>query len=392
MGQRNIRLIYIYTICTNLVFILPIVVPYYKTIGLTFADFMIAEAVFAAVVICAEVPSGWISDVWRRKTALMGGLLSASIGYGLLMFADSLIDAIIAQGIIGIAVAMNSGTVTAMLYDTLLMEGREGEYRKLEGKRHAIGLYSTAFGAIVGAIAYSVHPKLPLQLDLIAFAVGIIAMAMCVEPVRAMKAPEKHMFRDMLETILYALRGHKEIAGIILVSMVLFCSTKLMLLSQQPYFEKAGIPVEWFGIIMAAFHIAGGLAGHWSHKLEPYGSNKFKLTIMACAMVLACLILSATTGLWYFIPFFVMGTMTYGIGYPIVQSAINSMVGSERRATILSTASLMVNILLIPASLAIGYAADFGGIEASLGYLGLQILILGGIGLWLWKPKDPVRS
>ena len=61
--MRNIRLIYTHGILTSMLFLLPVVVPYYNSIGLSFRDFLIGEAVFSAVVLLAEVPSGWISDM-----------------------------------------------------------------------------------------------------------------------------------------------------------------------------------------------------------------------------------------------------------------------------------------------------------------------------------------
>lgn len=139
--NRNIRLINLYTVCTNMLFILPVIIPYYKTIGLTFQQFLMGEAVFSAIVLLSEVPTGWISDTFQRKTSLMVGLLFGVAGFATLIMADGFWTATAGQGLIGVCVAMNSGSVTAILYDSLLQEGRAGEYRRLEGKRHAISLY-----------------------------------------------------------------------------------------------------------------------------------------------------------------------------------------------------------------------------------------------------------
>ena len=78
--NRNIRLIYTHSIFTQMLFLLPVVVPYYHSIGLSFRDFLLGEAFFSAVVLLAEVPSGWVSDVWKRRTTLMCGALFGMIG------------------------------------------------------------------------------------------------------------------------------------------------------------------------------------------------------------------------------------------------------------------------------------------------------------------------
>jgi hypothetical protein len=58
--NRSIRLICAHGVLTHMLFLLPVVMPYYASIGLTFRDFLIGEAVFSAVVLLCEVPSGWI--------------------------------------------------------------------------------------------------------------------------------------------------------------------------------------------------------------------------------------------------------------------------------------------------------------------------------------------
>jgi MFS family permease len=385
--KLNVTLINIYTICCNMVFVLPVIVPYYSTLGLTFRDFLISEAIFSAVVLFAEVPSGWISDVWKRRTALIFGMVFGIAGYGLLMVAESFWQTAAAQGIIGIAVAMNSGTVTALLYDSLLEQDCQHEYRRLDGKRHALGLYSVAIAALVGAWCYTIHPKLTLLMEVVVMLGGMVAISFVVEPKRHMKSVEKNTLHDIKETVKYALSGHPEITGIIVVSTVIFCATKMMMWSQQPYYESVGIPVEWFGAIMAGSYLIGGTLGHWSHKIEHIRSNRFALGFIAAVLALSCLILSLILNLYLALGLFLTGTIAYGAGQPRVHSAINKRVGSERRATILSTASLMVHVLFIPTSVIVGFIVEKGSVRNGLMFLAGHIALLAGIGLWLWKGK-----
>lgn len=388
MKRKNETNIYVYTAFTHMVFALPVLVPYYNHIGLTFRDFLIGEAIFSAVVLLAEVPSGWISDVWKRRTTLMLGAFVGMMGYSTLLFADDLFTASLAQGIIGIAVALNSGTNTAILYDKLLEEGREDEYRKLDGKRHAFGLYAVAFAATVGALAFTLHPKLPIYLDVAALLCAMIAISFAHEPKRVTKSVEKHLFHDMAQTVKYALHGHKEIAGIILLSAVVLCATKLMMWSQQPYYTDAGLPIEWFGIIMTASYIVGGIIGQISHKMEHLGSNKQALVSIGIVLTLACVILGHNVGYVAGALLFLTGTIAYAIGQPRINNAINGMVGSERRATVLSTASLMVHVLFIPSSLMVGYMSEITDIHGALYFIAAELLVLGAIALMLWR-KNP---
>ncbi len=383
--NRNIRLIYTHSIFTQMLFLLPVVVPYYHSIGLSFRDFLLGEAFFSAVVLLAEVPSGWISDVWKRRTTLMCGALFGMVGLAGLMMADSFWEATISQGIIGIAVALNSGTNTALLYDGLYEQGRADEYRRIEGARHGFGIYGTAFSCLAGAYLFTLHPKLPLLADVFVLLIAMITIACVREPARHQKSVEKHIFHDMWVTMKYALAGHPEVTGIIMLSTVILCTTKLMLWAQQPYYQMIGIPVEWFGVIAAAMYVIGGIGGQFGHKIDHFGSNRTALGFIALALAGACFGLVAFPTAFAALPLFLIGVLGYAMGQPRIQSAINSQIGSERRATVLSTASLMVHLLFIPTSAIVGYLSEHGGIMASLLWTGMQLLALSSIGWLLWK-------
>lgn len=387
--RTTIFILNLYTFCVGTVFMLPIIIPYYiERIGLGFREFLIAEAFFAAVVIAMEVPSGWMSDVWNRKMTLIVGSCFGIIGYSMLLFASEFWHAIVAQSIIGVGVACNSGTITSILYDTLAAKGKTDIYQRLEGKRHGTGLYAVAFGSLVGAFVYQYDIRLPVFLDVLTLFCGIIAISFIQEPPRQKRAAQAHPFRDMVVTMRYALHGHKEIAGIILVSTVLFCTTKMFLWIQQPYYMALNIPVAWFGVIAASGFVLGGLTGHFGHKYNTTFSNRFMLVVLCGAVALSGLIAAAFPS-YAAIAFLLLGTIVYGYGFPFVQNAINKHADETRRATILSTAGLCVSLLFIPTSFVLGWITETTSVYAGLIYIALQLSVLSAIGFWLWgrKPK-----
>lgn len=388
--RTTIFILNLYTFCIGTVFILPVIIPYYTDkIGLGFREFLIAEAFFAAVVIAMEVPSGWMSDIWNRKYTLILGSCFGMAGYTALLFATQFWHVVLAQSVIGVGVACNSGTITSLLYDTLAAGGKTHLYQRLEGKRHASGLYAVAAGSVIGAFVYAYDMRLPLILDVATLALAIIAISFIKEPPRRKKAPETHPVRDMMITMRYALRGHREIAGIILVSTVLFCSTKMFLWAQQPYYMALGIPVTWFGLLAAAGFITGGLAGHIGHRYETGLSNRVMLGIL-CAGVAVSGLMAALFPSVAAIGFLLLGTIVYGYGFPFVQGAINKHADETRRATILSTAGLCTSLLFIPTSIALGWVVEAGSIHDGLIYIAGQLTVLAGIGFWLWNRKPAV--
>lgn len=382
--KRSIFLVNLYTFCVGTIFILPVIVPYYKMqLGLSFQDLLIGEAIFAFVVIVLEVPSGWMSDVWSRKKTLMFGTLTAILGYLTLIFAQGFWSAMAAQAILGVGVACNSGTVTSLLYDSLAAKGKTHLYQRLEGKRHGTGLYAVALGAIGGGILYGYDVRLPLIFDIGTLILAMIAVMMMEEPERVKRESQSNPLIDMLQTMRYTLHGHKEIAGIIIVSTVLFCSTKMFMWTQQPYMLHVGIPVDYFGFIMAGGFLFGGLMGHMGHKIPHRLTNRFTISLLVSLCIFAAFIAIITQVQMAIIAIIAIAGV-WGYGFPFVQNAINKHADPARRATILSSMGLLISMMFIPTSLILGWLSEHYSIIAGLGYIAGQLAVLAIIGLWLW--------
>lgn len=385
--QRNLRLIDAYTIGMNMMFVLPVIMPYYRDqIGIGFREFLIGEAAFAATVVLLDVPSGWISDMWQRKHVQALGALFAMVGYTCLLIAGSFSMTVLAQMLIGVGVSLCSGTNTAILYDSLLSDGREKEYRKREGRRVAFGFYTAAISGIIGGLAYPLHHQLPLILMLMTMLASLVATCMLDEPARHKRTPDRHPVMDIIATVRYALHGHAEVAFIILFSAALFCSTKLIMWSQQPYYMALKVPEAWYGVLMAVGFMLGGMSSHLGHLLDGRIGPYRALALFWALAFGVCLAAGFHLG-WHGIALLmVAGTCIYGAASPRVNEIINRHVDSSRRATILSTQNLMVSLLFIPVSAVIGHISKKWGIQASLlgiaAWLSFAGLCLGMLALY----------
>ncbi|MBI4030066.1 MAG: MFS transporter [Proteobacteria bacterium] len=387
-AARNIRMLQIYTVCANAIFVLPVLVPYYRdVIGLGFREFMIGEAVFSALMIAMEVPTGWVSDVWgRRKTLIVSAAVQIA-GWAMLLRADSFLEATAAQATLAVAVSLFSGTNSAFLYDTLLEAGREGEYRMREGGRMGLALCAVGIASLMGGVLYGVNPVLPLAATIVFVSAGFLATLAMAEPARHAASARKNPFADMAETFRYAVHGHAEVAGIILLSAMLFATTKMMLWAQQPYYIMLGMREEWFGVLTAAGFFLGGAASAFGHRLDGKISNVGALKIMMAWIVGVCV----TAGLWpgyHAIPLLLSGSIVFGAGWVRVQAAINKRVSSARRATILSCASLMVHVFAMPLLVLTGLTVDRHDIHAGLMLLAALLGVGGTIAALTIKRRD----
>lgn len=181
--------------------------------------------------------------------------------------------------------------------------------------------------------------------------------------------------------------GHRQVAAIILFSGILFGATNVGDWSLQAYMDRLKFPESWFGIVLAFSFVLGGLAGQFGHHLEKRVRPTRIFPIMLCVACLSYFLSGAVLGL-HGIFFLILSVALYGFGSPLVRDALNKRVSSERRATILSTASLASRFVFMPVSLAAGAIESRYGIGVSLLALCVFLGIAGGLALiWLRLPE-----
>ena len=74
--KKNIALLYGFSFFDEFMIVIALWVPYLATKGIGLRQFMELQAVLALVILCGEVPSGLLSDLWgRKKTLLLGSTL-----------------------------------------------------------------------------------------------------------------------------------------------------------------------------------------------------------------------------------------------------------------------------------------------------------------------------
>ena len=130
-----------------------------------------------------EIPTGAFADlVGKRKTLILAflfqtiGNILMGVSTSVWMLAGSL------WIFICLAYAFYSGTMEAMLYDSLKTLKREKEFDEKIGSLGALRLWAMAISAIIGGVAFNYYPGLPYLLSAILSFFGFIACFFLVEP------------------------------------------------------------------------------------------------------------------------------------------------------------------------------------------------------------------
>ena len=137
---------------------------------LSASEAILLYAVFDLSVTVLEVPSGYMSDRIGRRFTLIMSSLAFLLGLALLSFGGSFAVFIAGQMLLGAGSAFNSGTDTALLYQSLVASGRKSEMEAQTLRAWRVGFSALAVSAVIGGTVALWSDRAPFVLS---------ALAMC---------------------------------------------------------------------------------------------------------------------------------------------------------------------------------------------------------------------
>jgi len=201
------------------------------------------SAVYYLSVFALEVPSGYFSDrIGRRSTLLLSAtslILSYCcfiVGAGFWWFAAG-------QFLLATGIAMQSGTDTAFLYDTLKAQGRESEYAQREANAEQWGMIMLAVATLSGGLLGLVDLRLAYVFSLCSAVTMALLAWRFVEPVHADEAGRlPQSFTTVLLGCFARLR-EPVLGWIFAIVILLYAMAHIVFEFYQPYISLLDLPV-----------------------------------------------------------------------------------------------------------------------------------------------------
>lgn len=159
------------------------------------SEFAIYEAVAFGLGILIEIPSGAIDDLFGRKRTVVTAMWMMACG-SIIFTIGPLGDGFFFWGNILIiaAFALKSGSLEALVYDTLVEKGKAEYYDDILGKAKSLGLVSIVSASLLGGIAWTFSVYGPWILTSAAFVIGALAAHKLVEPKIETEKPTIKLF------------------------------------------------------------------------------------------------------------------------------------------------------------------------------------------------------
>jgi MFS family permease len=379
--SSNIPKLYVTRALRWFLLIVPVIVPFFKSNGLTMTQIMVLQSAFSIAVVLLEVPSGYFADVLGRKRSIILGSILGFFGMTWYSLAAGFWQFLVAEIVLGVGSSFISGADTALLYDTLVETGRAGQYKKIEGVNSALGNFSEATASVIGGLLASISIRLPFFIEAGVLLVGVVIALTLVEPhASAAAGGRRASWRDILGVVAYAMHGHREVRWLILFSSFVGASTLTMVWFVQPLFGASGLPLQWYGVAWAVLNASVGLFSLYAYRVERVIGEGVSRLLMVALVAVGYLVFSR----WQMLaalPVLFVFYFARAMNGPLLSDAINRRIPSDIRATVLSVNALVGRLIFSAVGPSVGWVSDHAGLGNALLTSGLFYLAAGSISL-----------
>lgn len=368
---------------------LPCLYLFIESQGLSsFANGLCLTALAGAQLLC-EVPSGVASDRLGRKRTLMMAATARLVAWVLLGFSSSVWGCLPGFFLLGVAVAFESGTDSAFLFDTLRQRDLSHQYASLEARSYQVSLLSAGVATLLGGGLMMFGFRLPILATIIPMAVYLLATTQLVEPT-FVQAKSRDDFSSQLRIGLQQVLTNSRLflSTTAAVSVIAVCEIYFRFI-QQHLNGPVGIAPRFFGWIYFFWLLLSVVSSRIGQKssLQNNPLRVILISALSCGISLV-LIGNNSVPLWLVLLLSVFPQAAYGIVPTVLRSEINRDVPSAVRATILSVFGFGTSSLIASGALVCGWLAVTYSVGTALSGVGSILVITTLLGWWLARHAD----
>ena len=335
--KHNIIKLYLLKALKWFMIVMPIIVLFFESKGLSLTQIMILQGTYSLFVALFEIPSGFFADIYGRKNSILIGSIFLFLGYVIFSFFSGFNEFLFAEILLGIGGSLISGADSAILYDTLLEIKEDNEYTKIEGKTYAIGNFSEGIAGILGGFLAMTSINLPVYIQTIVMFLSIPVAMTLVEPKSSYKLAKS--FNSVITVVKDTFIHNRKLRWYIIYSSSMGIATLSIAWFVQPFLMEIETPILYYGIIWAFLNFTAGITSYYSHLFN----NDNLLIYISLTMIISLILLGLYVS-YFGLIFIIIIYLLREVITPNLRNLININSTSERRATVLSLRSFVIRL------------------------------------------------
>lgn len=404
---------YLYRATLSVGFITPIFTLFLLR-SLTYSEYGVLSAIYSALVVLGEVPTGYVGDRLGRRASLLLSVVFTVGSLGGFVVVEGFFAYAVLYALWALAMTFRSGSMDAWLYDTLDERLDTERFSHVRGRGDAIQNWTAAATMVGGGLLYGLEPTYPFIAAVVFNSLGVIVLLSLPKnsqytasgrgdmdrlgPRSAFAIARTHLTQPQLRSFVVYIGLFYAVVGVansyvqpiavetlapyaVVFGVRLPAGSELVHTGQSGPALALGLGVLYAGLTTVA-SVGGYYAGAIKHRLGVRWSVLLTTIATAVAFVIPLWI-----GL-FALPAFTAMRTARPLVEPIANGYINDHTETIGRATLLSMVSMGSMALRTPIALGTGVVADATTATTAVCLLGCIFLVIGGV-VWLLDAVVP---
>jgi MFS family permease len=345
-------------------------------LGFTPTLFALMAAAYGATVPVLEIPAGILADRWSRRGVLMLASLASLASVIVGGLSHNVATYIASAMLLGVYFAMQSGTVDAIVYDTLIEEvGDADGFEKQYGRIQALNSVALTVSAVAGGVlAALVSARSTYVLTIPTSVAGLIFLSRFREPTLH-RAGEASKLREHLVATWQTVTRQPGVAPIAITMMLGAAITQMLFEFGPLWLVAAAVPTALFGPYTAAMTSTLGLGGLLAGRVQlnrPAVAIGVAITMTGCGLTLAV----GKAAPFLIAAQVVLVGLLVTIGIHLSRQ-LHDLVPSQQRSGVSSGIGTLSWLTFLPCSLLFAALSGGDGIRAA-GWIITALVTLAG--------------
>ncbi len=323
--------------------------------GFSTIEIGLLESIFHLTSMTCEVPSGVVADVFGRKKTMIASTVMSVITSFMMIFANSFEMLAVTMMFCALSYNLASGTREALAYDSLKEAGAEDEYDKFASNDMIIYSIAHSAATMLAGAALLLGYKRAYFID--AF-IGIIAviMALSLTEVKTelnQKSDVKERFREVIIESLHFIKENQKARLMIIFNAAIGAVSILILFFLQAKLPEMGLNKALLGPALFVMGL-GSVVG--AKVIELFKNVRYRKIAMLSLLGIVVALVTVFSGNCLFV---IIGGFIGAVADNFLEIrtdvALNNMIPSDQRATLMSINSFTFSVVMIVMSPVFGW-------------------------------------
>lgn len=371
--NKNLKLITVETVLTSIGvgFSLATINLFWNSIGMSQTDIGFTQMMFTIVLVCLDIPMGYIADKINRKVVNIIGDIGVALTFLFYAFAQNMLMAIISECFLGLFIAMTNGVDQSFIkYNTDMIDSSGNLFKRINTKLNTYRYVATFVVMLIGGFVAKYSLRLTIAMSFLPYSIGAILAIFIKDYAKKAETKDKNIIKDIFLTTKDIIK-YKKTRTYILAYMVGKEITHPHIWVFTPLMIMVGVPIEivsvgW--ILTEIFKIIGSKIAE--RIINVKYSIKFGLLVLVTFLWMMILIINTNI---FTIWVFVINGLVMGIMTPNISNALQQSVIEEYQTSAISIASTGARLFYIPLVYVINY---LGNIKLQLAFVGMIIIFI----------------